>query len=75
MVKNLKNADLEEAERYFSKHDFASAKNILDHLIKIQPKNSDALHLMGVILGIEKNHEAALTYFKKAIQLNPNNVF
>ena len=75
MVKNLKNADLEEAERYFSKHDFASAKNILDHLIKIQPKNSDALHLMGVILGIEKNHEAALTYFKKAIQLNPNNVY
>lgn len=75
MVKNLKNAGLEEAERYFSNHDFASAKNILDHLIKIQPKNSDALHLMGVIFGIEKNHEAALTYFKKAIQLNPNNVY
>lgn len=41
-------------------------------LLEQQPKNADALHLMGVVEHQRGAHTAAIEYIKRAIELNPH---
>ena len=48
------------------------AESLLQQFIRAQPKNSAALHLMGVVCGLAKRHAEAIQYFRKAVKLTPN---
>lgn len=48
------------------------AESLLQQCIRSQPKNSAALHLMGVVCGLAKRHTEAIQYFKKAVKIAPN---
>jgi tetratricopeptide (TPR) repeat protein len=66
---------LSQAFKDFQNGNLQQAKKLFSTVLKIQPKNFDALHIMGVINGIENNHKDALSFFKKAVKINPNNNF
>lgn len=62
-IQNFQNGNLEQARLQ------------LNDVLKMQPKNFDALHILGVIYGIKSNHKEALNYFRKAIKVNSLNNF
>jgi predicted O-linked N-acetylglucosamine transferase (SPINDLY family) len=51
------------------------AEDILFGIIKYQPKNFDALHILGIVKGLRNQHREALDFFKKALRINPNNPY
>jgi len=51
------------------------AETLLIVVLKSQPKNFDALHILGVIKGIKNRHREALDFFKKALRVDPNNSY
>lgn len=57
----------------FNTGNFDEAEKILSEILKNQPKNFDALHMLGVIKGTKNLHQEALEYFKKALRISPNN--
>lgn len=64
----------QQAIRYAQQADFSQAKQLLNYVLKIQPKNFDALHAMGFISGVENNHQDAVDYSLKALKINPNDL-
>jgi len=66
---------LNHAVHNFEKGRLDRAEEILNEALKIQTKNFDALHILGVIKGIQNKHEEAKNLFKKALRINPNNGF
>ena len=62
-----------KAIKFFETKNYDQAKIILLALLKKTPKNYEALHMLGIILGIEGKHQDALNYLKKAFRLNSNN--
>ncbi len=64
---------IQQAVNSFQLGDFNRTKALLTSALKIQPKNFDALQIMGVTLGIENQHNEALTFLLKAVKINPNN--
>ena len=62
-----------KAIKLFETKNYDQAKIILLALLKKTPKNYEALHMLGIILGIEGKHQDALNYLKKAFRLNSNN--
>ncbi len=75
MKKNSHNELFEAALYNFHNGNFSEAILLLRKILKIKPNDFDALHVMGVIYGIENEHREANYYFKKAIKLNPDNSF
>ncbi len=59
----------------FQKGNFHDAAQDLMEILKRNPDNFDALHMIGVIYGIKNNHNQALYYLGKAAKLNPKNNF
>ena len=53
----------------------ADAELILINILKLQPKNFDALHTLGVIKGIKSQHREALELFNKALKIDTNNSY
>ena len=51
------------------------AELILIKVLVTQPKNFDALHILGVLKGIKNQHYAALEFFRKALRVNSNDSF
>jgi predicted O-linked N-acetylglucosamine transferase (SPINDLY family) len=49
------------------------AEIYLAQLLRIQPKNSDALHLMGIVCGLVGKPLEAIPYLKQCLKLQPNN--
>ena len=49
------------------------AQALYKEVLKLQPGNSDALHLLGVIAGQTRQPHKAVELISKAIQLAPNN--
>lgn len=64
---------LQQAITNFQSKNFEQSKQLLSLLLKLEPKNFNALLLSGVISGIQNNHSEALSFFEKARKLNPNN--
>ncbi len=66
------NSLLQDAINNFKRNNFSEAKILLLKILKIEPKNFDALNITGVINGIENNHLEALNFFKKAQKIRPD---
>lgn len=71
-MNNHTNILLQQAIKNFEEGNLNQTKLLLENILRIQPKNFLALHIMGVTLGIQNNHEEALNYLLKAVKLNPN---
>ena len=52
---------------------YAQATSICDQILKIAPKQADAIHLLGVIAFKDGDFDKAIQLFKKAIKFNGNN--
>ena len=74
-MKSQINFLFQQAIQSFESNNFDRAKSMLIRIINEDKNHFDAVHLIGVILGIENNHEEAIIYFKKAWEINPNNYF
>jgi tetratricopeptide (TPR) repeat protein len=48
------------------------AENICKDILRNQPNNANALHLLGIIYYQCTNYEAAITQLKKALEYNPD---
>ena len=66
------NSLLQDAINNFKRNNFLEAKILLLKILNIEPKNFDALNVIGVINGNENNHLAALNFFKKAQKIRPD---
>lgn len=60
-IQNFQSGNIEEAQRK------------LKYVLRFHPKTFEALHLMGIISGLQGSPMEAQTYFKKALKLEPNN--
>ena len=47
------------------------AAKVYFDVLKLEPNNFDALHLLGMIAAQNKDYEQAFTYLAKAIEVNP----
>jgi tetratricopeptide (TPR) repeat protein len=63
----------QQAIQNFQQGNFSHVKNLLNNVLAINPKHFDALHMMGVVLGIENRHKDALIFFHRAIKINSCN--
>jgi protein O-GlcNAc transferase len=63
---------LQQAINHTQQNNFSQAKLLFNYILKIQPKNFDALHAMGFICGVENNHQEASCYLIRAIKINSN---
>jgi protein O-GlcNAc transferase len=72
-MRNHINQLLEKSIQNFQVGNFDEAEFILSQVLNSQPKNFDALHILGVIKGVKKKYPEALEIFKKALKINPNN--
>jgi predicted O-linked N-acetylglucosamine transferase (SPINDLY family) len=66
------NSLLQDAINNFRRNNFSEAKILLFKILDIEPKNFDALNIIGVINGNENNHLEALNFFKKAQKIRPD---
>jgi predicted O-linked N-acetylglucosamine transferase (SPINDLY family) len=48
-----------------------NAEALLKQVLQMQAKNFDALHMLGIIKGIQGDHLEARRLFKKAVAINP----
>ena len=54
----------------FQSQNYAKTKESLAQVLRVYPKNFHALHLMGLVLGVEENYQESVNYFKKALRIN-----
>ncbi len=71
-MNNLLQTLLQQAVQNFQSGNLTQSHTILNNILQIDPKNFHAIHLMGVIYGIQDNHECAVNFFQKAVKINPN---
>jgi len=64
-----------KAVESFQIGDFDGAESLLIHVLKNEPSNFDALHILGVIKGTNNLHHEALDCFSKALNIAPNNSY
>jgi len=65
---------LAEANQLLSEGRAADAKNKIQEELRQNPANAEAYDLLGVIAVSEKDYDAALEAFQRAIKLAPNSV-
>ena len=61
-----------EAEMYYKSGDMVNYKNVISEIIKKDPKNPDLYYNLGVASAKNGEKDAALDYYTKAIELNPD---
>jgi len=66
-------AIFQQAIQSFQAKNYKQAKIILFAMLKITPKHCEGLHMMGLIFGLENEHQEALNYLHKAVKLEPDN--
>jgi len=62
---------IQQAVQLFQQGDLVRAAKHLQQALLAQPKNFDALHILGVIRGLQGDAKEAAKLFEKAIALNP----
>lgn len=60
-----------QAVENLNKQDFSQAHKYLELAEQIAPNDFDVLHLMGVLHGMQNNHQQAKQYFHKTAELFP----
>lgn len=51
------------------------AKDSFEEVLKIDKKHFDAIHLLGIISVQQKDLKSAIQFFRKALKLNPLNIY
>jgi tetratricopeptide (TPR) repeat protein len=69
------NQMMTRALQCFQSGNYDEAELILIKVLGTQPKNFDALHILGVLKGIKNQHQEALEFFRKALRVNSNDSF
>ena len=69
----MKLKDFKLAYYHFKTGNLEISEQICHNLIEENDQNSDAIHLISVILVQKKNYNSALNYINKLLLLNPNN--
>ena len=67
------NKSIQSALEYYQSGKFEEAENISGDILKVQPDNTEALHLLGLVFYKRGNHDLALKNIRKAIKFDPNN--
>ncbi|MBF0452304.1 MAG: tetratricopeptide repeat protein [Candidatus Magnetomorum sp.] len=75
LSKNQTNDFFQKGLAAHQKGDWVLAESYYKKIIQIDPKHSDALHLMGVISSGQGHNKKAVEYIKKAIQISPNRIY
>lgn len=57
---------LQQARRNFKVKNFHQTKILISNIPRIESKNFDAPHIMGVLLAIEHNHSEAIDFFTQS---------
>jgi len=66
---------MREALLHYRAGDFIQAENLFQRLLEIEPDNTEALHLLGIIVGDMGRSEIALNLIRRAIGLAPDNPY
>lgn len=66
------NGSINAAHEKFRSGDLEQPKDICDQILTVQPENSEALHLLGLILYKRGDYDLAAKKIRKAILINPN---
>lgn len=74
MISKL-NLLLKKGIDYHRAEDYSQAKLIYEDILKINPKNFDALHLLGVLEYQCEKYNLSISLIKKAIKINPKVAF
>jgi len=74
-MNNQINFLLQQAINSFHQGNISQTKLLLNNVLKIQPKNFHALHIMAVTLGIENKHSEALNLLLRAVKINPSDSY
>ena len=69
------NQMMARALQCFQSGNHDEAELILIKVLGTQPRNFDALHILGVLKGIKNQHHEALEFFRKALRVNSNDSF
>jgi Tfp pilus assembly protein PilF len=65
---------LQQAIKYTQQGNFSQAKLLFNYILKMQPKNFDALSAMGFIYGVEGDHKESSNYSLRAVKIKPNDL-
>ena len=66
--------DLKDARALIAKNDWAGAIKLLDVIVVQQPKNADALNLLGFSLRNKGDMKLAESWYLKALKLQPTHL-
>ena len=66
---------IQQAVQYFQSGNFPGAANLLSRVLQIQPKNFDALHILGVIKGLQNDPKEAKRLLQLAVKIDDKNNF
>ena len=60
--------------KYYREGDLHQAEHIGQEILKVQPRDAEILHLLGIICGQLGKDDSSIQYFKSSLQFNKNNV-
>jgi tetratricopeptide (TPR) repeat protein len=63
---------LGDAEAYIERGRYKDAIGVLRHIIEAEPRNADALNLLGYSLRKSGNYRQAQGFYLKALKIRPN---
>lgn len=56
----------------YQANDLGKAESLFDAVLRLAPRNTDALHFLGLVSAARHQHTEAITWISKAIATNPN---
>ena len=65
-------SSIEEARAYIDKGRYKDAIGVLRHVVSDEPRNADALNLLGYSLRKTGDHRNALGFYQKALKVRPD---
>jgi len=69
------NALLGQAVQYFEQGKLGEAEQLLQKVLQLHAKNFDALHILGVVKGIQNDKQEAIKLLKRAVSIDSGNNF
>jgi Flp pilus assembly protein TadD len=63
---------IDAARAYIDKGRYKDAIGVLRHIVSDEPRNADALNLLGYSLRKTGDHRNALGFYQKALKIRPN---
>jgi tetratricopeptide (TPR) repeat protein len=64
-------SSIDEARAYIDKGRYKDAIGVLRHIVSDEPRNADALNLLGYSLRKTGDHRNALGFYQKALKIRP----